>query len=51
MQCGIGEETPFGMGFGQAAFDLSSLFRMASAAQEQLRSDSIRLPLSFETQD
>lgn len=49
-RCAIAEETPAGMGFGRAALSVSSLFRMAPAARDQLSSDRIRLPISFEIQ-
>lgn len=51
VECAIFDETPSGTGFGAAALDLSSVFRMAHAARAQLSSDRIRLPLSFETRE
>lgn len=51
VQCAVVDETPLGMGFGAAALEVSSLFRMAPAARNQLSSDRFRLPLSFETEE
>lgn len=46
-QCAIVEETPVGMGFGNAALAVSSHFRMVSTVLDQANGGRVRLPLSF----